>query len=162
MAKKPVFTGVLQVAVVVKDLEASMKQYWEEYGIGPWAIYTFNPDTVSDMIIRDEREDYAMKLALTNVGDVQWELIQPLDEKSIYAEFLEEHGEGLHHVALGVEDHDKTVSLCRGKDVGILQAGIWHGFQYTYLDTEDQLSVIAEIYNQPEGFEMPTPEATYP
>ena len=29
-----------------------------------------------------------MRLALTMVGTTQWELIQPLDDKSIYAEFL--------------------------------------------------------------------------
>jgi hypothetical protein len=35
---EPVFTDVLQVAVVVRDLEAAMRRYWEGYGIGPWQI----------------------------------------------------------------------------------------------------------------------------
>lgn len=153
---------MLQVAVVVKDLETSMKKYWDEWGIGPWSVYTFNPDTVKDMILRGKREDYAMRLALAQVGNVQWELIQPLDDKSIYAEFLKGHGEGLHHVALGVRSYDEAMKLAKEKGVSVIQGGTWFGFTYTYLDTRADLATIAEIYNQPEGWQFPEPEATYP
>ena len=162
MPEKPVFTDVLQVAVVVKDLDESMKKYWETYGIGPWTIYTFNPSTVSDMIIDNKRADYAMRLSLCNIGKVQWELIQPLDDKSIYADFLKKHGEGLHHVAFGVENYDQAMSYFKDKGIGVCQGGTWHGLTYTYLETEDALATIAEIYKVPAKFEWPTPEATYP
>ena len=162
MAEKPIFKGTLQVALVVENLDEAMKKYWEGYGIGPWDVYTFDPSTVSDMIIREERVDYAMRLALTNIGNVQWELIEPLDDKSIYAEFLKEHGEGLHHVALAVDNYDEAMTFFKDKGIGVLQGGTWYGLTYTYLETEDTLSFIAEIYNMPEDFEWPTPEATYP
>ena len=41
---EPVFTETLQVAIVVRDLDAAMRTYVHEYGIGPWEIYEFNPD----------------------------------------------------------------------------------------------------------------------
>ena len=41
--RDPVFTGTLQVAVVVPDLDAAMKTYVEGYGIGPWDVYEFHP-----------------------------------------------------------------------------------------------------------------------
>ncbi|WP_456398831.1 hypothetical protein, partial [Palaeococcus sp. (in: euryarchaeotes)] len=66
--ENPIFTDVLQVAVVVKNLDETVRKYADEYGIGPWAIYDFNPETVKDMIIRDKREDYAMRIALCNIG----------------------------------------------------------------------------------------------
>jgi hypothetical protein len=162
VSKKPIFTDVLQVGVVVKNLEASMKKYYDDYGIGPWTVYEFNKDTVQDMIIRDKKVNYAMRLALVNIGKVQWELIEPLDDISIYAEFLKEHGEGLHHVALGVENYEGAMAFARGKDIGIIQGGTWHDFIYTYLDTADELATIAEIYRVPEGFEWPPADATYP
>jgi len=162
VSKKPIFTDVLQVAVVVKDLDASMKKYYDNYGLGPWTVYTFNKDTVQDMIIRDKKVNYAMRLALANIGKVQWELIEPLDDLSIYAEFLKEHGEGLHHVAFGAENYEDTVAIFRGKGIGIVQGGTWHDFIYTYFDTRADLSTIAEIYRVPEGFEWPPAEATYP
>ncbi len=160
--KGPVFNKVLQVAVVVKDLDAAVKKYADEYGIGPWMIYEFNPRTVKDMIIRDERVDYAMRLALCDIGGVQWELIEPKDEKSIYAEFLRTHGEGLHHVALGVDNYEEAMKFFRAKGHKILQGGTWHGFTYTYLTTQDDLKFIAEIYNPPPDFEWPEPDAVYP
>jgi len=162
MTKEGLFNDVLQVAVVVKDLDVSMKKYWNEWGIGPWSIYTFDPNTVKNMILRGKREDYIMRLALAQIGNVQWELIQPLDEKSIYAEFLKVHGEGLHHVALGTRSYNETMELAKEKGINLIQGGTWFGFTYTYLDTRDDLATIVEIYNQPEGWRFPTPEATYP
>ena len=159
---KPIFKDVLQVAVVVKNLDEAVKKYADEYGIGPWTIYEFNSETVKDMIIRDKREDYAMRLALCNIGNVQWELIEPEDDKSIYAEFLRTHGEGLHHVAFGVEDYEKAMKFFRSKGHKVLQGGTWHGFTYTYLTTEKDLKCIAEIYNVPVGFKWPKPDAIYP
>lgn len=162
MDVEPTFKGVLQVAIVVENLDDAVRSYADDYGIGPWSIYTFDPSTVEDMVVRGERQDYAMRLAVCDIGDVQWEIIEPLDEKNIYAEFLEERGEGLHHVAFAVEDHDKTVKSQKRKGVGVLQAGTWHGLRYTYLETQDKLSAIAELYDMPEDFEWPEAEETYP
>ena len=75
-----------------------------------------------------------MRLANTYVGSVQLELIEPKDDKSIYAEFLREHGEGLHHVAFGVNDYGKVIGWYEKKGEPILQGGRWNGLTYTYLD----------------------------
>ena len=164
MAEKAIFKKIAQVAVVVKDLDASVKKYWDGYGIGPWGIWTFDPSTVKDMSIRGQRVDYAMRVAIATIGDVMWELIQPLDDRSIYAEFLKKHGEGLHHILFEVDNFEDTVTLFRDKSIGVLQDGTWKGnIKYAYFDTEADLSTIAEIYTPPaEGEEFPPPEATYP
>ena len=86
MEKKFIPNKIAQIGFVVRDLDAAMKTQWEEYGIGPWTIYTFDPSNVTDMVVRDERVDHAMRLAFTFIDDVMWELIQPLDDKTIYAE----------------------------------------------------------------------------
>src|SRR5262245_54439633 len=96
----PAFTDTLQVAMVVRDLDATMRAYVDDYGIGPWEIYEFNPDTVRDMRENGEPVARSWRLALARVGQVQWELIQPLDEESIYARFLAAYGEGVHHVGV--------------------------------------------------------------
>lgn len=161
MTKKPLFTNVLQIGLVVENLEKSLKVYADEYGIGPWNIYEFNPDTVKEMKIRDQRVDYAMKLALCNIGGVQWELIEPKDDKSVYAEYLKQHGPGLHHVAFGVEDYQQAVEAMKAKGHGILQEGVWYGFTYTYINSSE-LNVVSEFYNVPPGWDWPPPDAVYP
>ena len=59
-----------------------------------------------------------MKLALTWVGDTMWEVIEPVDGPSIYKEFLEEHGEGLHHVLVEHQGLDFDAALAEFADRG--------------------------------------------
>jgi methylmalonyl-CoA/ethylmalonyl-CoA epimerase len=83
---------VLQVGVVVKDLQKAMKHYWDIFSIEPWQIYTFQPPLLTKITVRGKPVPYIMKLALTQIGNIQWELIQPLTGPSVYKEFLEQKG----------------------------------------------------------------------
>ncbi len=149
MAEKKIFKDVLQVGIVVKDLDAAIKKY-EEFGIGPWERLTLDASNTREMTVRNELRDYAMKLAFTYIGSLHWELIEPLDDRSIYSEFLKKHGEGIHHVAFDVEDYQETLTFCRGKGIDMLQGGVAAGdFGFAYLDTEGALGCVAEIYNRP-------------
>jgi hypothetical protein len=161
--KEPVFKDVLQVGVVVEDLDKTMKTYADKYGVGPWKVYEFNKDTVADMKIDGERQEYAMKLALADIGGVQWELIEPLDEISDYSEFLKEHGEGIHHVALDTESYDEVLEFCDENEIDQLQYGYWgKNFHYDYRKTQDDLKCIVELYGPDEDFEWPEPVEVYP
>lgn len=111
---------MLQVAVAMKNLDEAAKKYTDEYSIEPWITYEFNPKTAKDKIIWDKREDYTMHLALCNIGNVQWELIEPKGDKSIHVEFPCTHGEGLHHVAFEVENYEEVVKVFPSKGYKIL------------------------------------------
>ncbi len=159
---EPLFTETLQICVVVRDLEASLKTYVENYGIGPWEIYEFNTDTVEDLEKEGKPADIAFRLAVTMVGSVQWELIQPLDDRSIYAEFLAEKGEGLHHVAVGSADFAATIDAVQEKGRRVLQRGFYKGASFAYLSTDEDLGVITEIYDWPPDLPKQEPDAVYP
>jgi methylmalonyl-CoA/ethylmalonyl-CoA epimerase len=161
MSPEPLFTDTLQVALVVRDLDAAMRTYWHDYGIGPWEIYEFNPDTVQNMVLDGEPAEYAMRIALTMVGNVQWELIEPLDEKSIYAQFLAEGREGLHHVGVATRGYRETLDDARARGLKIMQGGTYNGVDFAYLTTDRDLGVITEIFDWPEGHTQ-EPDAVYP
>ncbi len=155
----PIFTDTLQVAVIVRDLDAAVRCYADEYGVGPWAIFEFSPDTVSDMVIDDTPARYAMRLAVANIGRLQIELIEPLDDKSIYAKHLAAHGETLHHVALAVDDYAGAEKALRAKGHHILMGGNHNGVTYSYFSTEKDLGFPVELYSAtPQG----KPDAVYP
>jgi hypothetical protein len=40
--REPLFTETLQIAIVVRDLDAAVETYVRDFGIGPWDIYEFN------------------------------------------------------------------------------------------------------------------------
>ena len=160
--RQPLFTETLQICVVVRDLEASLKTYVEEYGIGPWEIYDFDPDTVENLEKDGQPVDIAFRIAVTMVGSVQWELIQPLDDRSIYAEFLAEKGEGLHHVAVGVEGYGEAVQAIEAKGRRVLQSGHYQGATFAYLSTDEDLGLITEVYDWPPDLPKQEPDAVYP
>ena len=159
--REPVFTETMQVALVVRDIEATMRTYVHEYGIGPWAIYEFNPETVTDMTKDGEPAAFAFRLALAMVGGTQFELIQPLDDRSMYSDFLAEKGEGLHHIALGVPDYDHALDTVRAKGRRVLQSGHYNGARFAYVSTNEDLGFITELLDIPPGL-VQEPDAVYP
>jgi methylmalonyl-CoA/ethylmalonyl-CoA epimerase len=101
-----------------------------------------------------------MRAAFADVGNVQLELIQPLDERSIYAEFLREQGEGFHHLAMDVEDHDATVAMAKSKGSDLIQEGKVTDTGFAYLDTRKTMLFISEIYKWPEKTVAPESDKT--
>lgn len=161
--QKPVFTKLLQICVVVDDIDAYMKRYNDEYGIGPWIVLNFNKDTVSGMTVNGKREDYSMKLALCEFLNVQWELIQPTSDNSIYAEFLKKNGPGLHHVAFDTQGYKQAMKDLASRGFEEIQGGTdLGGMHFSYLDLTKDLGLIVELYDRPDDFVPPPPERVYP
>src|SRR5262249_8355908 len=96
--RRPSFAETMQIGIVVHDLDAAVRRYVDDYGIGPWEIYQLKPGDVKDWREHGQPAQPSTRIATTMVGRVQWELIQPLDDKSIFARFLAAKGEGVHHI----------------------------------------------------------------
>ena len=108
--------GVIQVAYVVRDLEAAMKRHMEVANVGPWHIYKFEPGKIQNYIYRGKPATHTCWIAVTPMGEglgCQVELMQPISGRSIYDEHLEKHGEGFHHVKLFYRDCAKAVAGLR-------------------------------------------------
>ena len=117
--------GINQVAIVVKDLELVAQNYWKIFGIGPWAIFDWESPLVYDRKYYGEPAWSRERIALAQVGDVQLELVQPVDGPSIYGDYLEQVGEGLHHLNFLVDDVDETAAILAGEGFPSLQSGKW-------------------------------------
>jgi methylmalonyl-CoA/ethylmalonyl-CoA epimerase len=152
------------VAVVVRDLDRALAHYTNDLGIGPWAIYTLSPDWIRDMTVHGKEQGYVYTLALCSVGPVVYELLESVQGPNIYEEFLNERGEGLHHVGYFVEDIDAEISKMESRGFSMLQGGRGFGANddgaYAYFDTERTLGCILEALEMPP--EMPPPHRTYP
>jgi methylmalonyl-CoA/ethylmalonyl-CoA epimerase len=144
------FTKVIQLAFVVKDLDEAIKIYADKYGIGPWKISEISSETVDDLYKHDNVTDFAYKVAMCDIGDLEWELVQPLDDKSIYADFLKKKGPGLHHVAFGVKNYDQAVTNLKEKGQKVLSSGNWNGIRFAHFATEDDLDFVIELFKFPE------------
>ncbi len=102
--------------------------------------------------------------AETHVGDLGFELLQPLEGPSIYKDWLDQHGEGLHHVAVMLHDlEESTVLKERFAEGGmpILMSGrIGETIEFFYVDTEPSLKLIIES-GSGHAIEL-TPDYVYP
>lgn len=151
MSSKPVFTETMQIGIVVRDLDATMRKYVENYGIGPWQVHQFKREDVKEWFENGQPAEPSTRIATAMVGHLQWELIQPLDDKSIFARFLAEKGEGVHHIAVAATNFDDTLEAeaKRGNDLVLSceLSGQFSGVKVAYLGTQRDLGVILEIFN---------------
>jgi hypothetical protein len=139
---------ISQIAVVCHDLRKTMEQYTTLLGWGPWNVYRHEPPRLHDTELHGRPAPYTMLGAETHVGGMGFELLQPLEGRSIYSEWLERHGEGLHHVAVMLHDFQESAELKRRfAEVGanVLMGGrIGETIEFYYLDTEPTLKIILE------------------
>jgi len=153
---------IVQICIVVRDIDRSMEKYWNTLGIGPWDVYTLSPQTVKEFTLHGNPvKDFEFRLALAMLGDMQWELIQPVKNVPIYEDFLREKGEGIHHIKEKVNDDDleEILEKFKQKGIGVTVSGKFDEDVFIYLDTEPTLGMIYEIGN---CGKIRAPERRYP
>ena len=139
--------AITQIAVVVHDLRSTMETYHKNLGWGPWNVYVQEPPLLHDTVLHGQPTPYTFMHAETHVGPVDFEIIQPLEGPSIYKEWLEKHGEGVHHIACMKVGADAEALLKQFQDMGMqpsMEGSIGETIRFFYLDTEPMLKFILE------------------
>ncbi len=149
-----VFTETMQIVIVVRDLDATLRRYVNDFGIGPWQVFEVTPENAPDLYHDGQPVKGSTRAATTMVGTVMWELIQPLDEQGVFARFLAEKGEGVHHIALATPNFDDVVAeqIQRGNTLPL--SGSFSGVKNAYLPTDRDLGVFIEIFSGTPGAEQ--------
>ncbi len=153
-----------QIGFVVKDLDKAMEAYWTQFGVGPWKIYTYGPPLVKDTTYRGQPATYHMRVALANVGELMFELIQHLDGENLYNDFGKIAGQGVQHLGIFVPNLAAAVKDAEAAGLRVIQSGRGFGAKgdggYAYLDTADDVGTIYEFIEIPE--QRHPPERWYP
>jgi methylmalonyl-CoA/ethylmalonyl-CoA epimerase len=124
-----------QIGIVVRDVDKVIESWTKLLGVGPWEI--------REMETTDRAGNKAKtRLGFTNIGSVQIELIQSVEGKTFYADFLEEHGEGIHHVCVRVDDLDAATANLGKKGVKLL---FGRRGRFAYMDTVNPGGVMFEF-----------------
>ena len=63
---------------------------------------------------------YDMKVKSAKVGDTQLQIITPTSSESIIAKYIQDRGEGLHHIAFMLSDLDETVARLKEKNIKLI------------------------------------------
>lgn len=156
--------GIKQIAFVVRDLEASVRAYWDLLRIGPWTAYDLTADALRDMTYHGKPARFSLRHALAWRDGVQLELVEPGTGDSIFADHLSKHGEGLHHVGIYVDDHAEAVAEFAEQGFTPIQSARGFGATgdgaFAYFVTDDPLAAIVELIEAPSV--RRTPAFVYP
>jgi methylmalonyl-CoA/ethylmalonyl-CoA epimerase len=165
------FTGINHLGIVTADLDRAVRAWSERYGVGPWRLYRYDAATMSAQVDGEPLE-FEMRVGLCELENARLELIQPLDDRSPYAQSLAARGgaDHIHHVRFDVASYDE--SAARMRELGARQ--IFHAafrggdgagsapLIATYFATDGELGFTSEIVGVPDHFAMPEPERVYP
>ena len=144
--REPVFDETMRLGIVVRDLEATVRRYVDDYGIGPWQFAQIDLDDANNYCEYGQPVERSNRIAVATVGQVMWELIEPLDEEGIHARFLAEKGKGIHHVAVATPNFDETVERAE-RENNVILSGEFSGAKFVFLATERDLGVIIEVFS---------------
>jgi len=99
-------TRLHHVAYVVNDLDAALPVFTGRYGLA--------------VTIRELMPEQGVEAVMLGAGEGAVELIAPTDPESGVARYLEKRGEGLHHIALEVEDLPGALDQLRAEGAELI------------------------------------------
>lgn len=144
---------IYQIAWVTRDLDKSLAAWVEHLKVGPWRVYRFTDQTVKNLKVAGEpvTEPFEFRIAISWIGDMEVEIIQPVHGPTIYQKFIDEKGEGLHHIKEKIADDAMAAVVSGYEECGIpvTQTGQFFKDFHFYLDTEPVVHFIYELGNCP-------------
>lgn len=99
-------TKVNHIGIVVNSIDSALKVYADALGLELEGV-------------REEPEQ-AVRVAFLPVGDTEVELLEPTNDTSGVARFLEKRGEGVHHICFEVEDIEAELARLAEKGIRLI------------------------------------------
>jgi methylmalonyl-CoA/ethylmalonyl-CoA epimerase len=128
------------LGIAVKSLAAA-KKFYEQLGLKPMPEETVAAEQV--------------RLSMVPVGESRIELLEPTSSDSAIAKFLAKRGEGLHHVALHVDDLSATVERLKASGTRLISDEIKvgaGGHLYVFVHPSSAGGVLLELVEDaPQG-----------
>ena len=134
---------VRQIGYVDTDLDQAIAG-WLELGVGPWFVMRGLP---MQALYRAEPCETTLSVAWSNTGELQIELIHQQDNTpSIFTEFLDAKGSGLHQLAYWTSDFDDTMHAVEKAGWPVVwSGGEGYGVRFAYVDPPNAPAAVIEI-----------------
>ncbi len=101
-----------------------------------------------EMSAVQEIPEQGIRLAFFDLGNAKIELIEPLDESSHLRKYLNKKGPGLHHIALEVDNINKSLSGLKSNDVRLIdetpRTGA-HGKKIAFIHPSNSTGTLIEL-----------------
>lgn len=142
-----------QVGFIVKDLETTKRKWAEFLGVPVPETQPVGDYAVTRTeFMGQPAPEASCQMAFFDVGpNLQLELIQPNEKPSTWRNYLEEHGEGMHHVAFQVKDSKACVASAEAAGMKLVQHGVYGdgSGEYNYLDAPELKCIVELLESYP-------------
>ena len=140
-----------QIGVIVKDLDKTVS-FFTAIGLGPFIIRNARHPAAT---VRGNKESYEVRIAICQQGPLQFELIEYIEGKTIHKDFLDQKGEGLHHIRFMVSDLDNVINKFAEIGVDVLQEDRFeNGGGIAYMDSKKTGGAVIEITQYPPDYNL--------
>lgn len=140
---------ICQVALVVKDLSKTVKEYAKLFGVAEPEVFCVPEEAVAHTQFKGVPTKTRAKLAVFDLGQVVLEITEPDEEPSSWKDFLEKNGEGIHHIAFMTDDRATAVQYFEENDMPIRHYGEYEGGNYTVFDSKEKLGTFVQVKYEP-------------
>ena len=149
---------ILHIGIVVKDMDAALAHWTTFLGLNERpATMVAEGHHANPTLFRGQPSAAKVRLAFIELENIQVELLQPIDgEPNAWQEFLDTHGEGMHHIAFEVKGIGETyVDAYGAAGMPAFMSGGWDGGEYIYADSHHALGATVELL---ERYPKPKPD----
>lgn len=143
--REDLWSRTYQVGVVVRDIDRAV-EFYERLGVGPF-VEGPSAHTLERKIYGQDAPDVKVKGLITQMGPIEFELLQPVAGRGIQAEFLEKHGEGVVHLCAHTDDLDRDVADLTALGYRVISSGLLDdGGKFAYFDTREVGGLVLELF----------------
>ena len=131
-----------QVGILVENVDAAVLQYSQLLGIRNFEIIDWPlPGVDPESTYYGKAARWKMRTAFSPLGNLQLELIQPVEGQSIFKDSLESRGPGIHHFRFTVSDFEEKIASLQKAGIQIISSGrgMHGGSHWAYFDTTRML-----------------------
>jgi len=129
---------ISHIGIAVKNIDEVLPYYEKSLGMKCTA--------------REEVASQKVKVAFFPVGDTRIELLEPTSPESPIAKFLEQKGEGIHHIAFDTDNIEDQLKNAKESGVRLINEtpipGA-HGMQVAFLHPKSTFGVLTELCAEP-------------
>ena len=131
--------------IIVRDMDKTI-EYLESIGIGPFGMRGDSKwiDIPFKGEFRGKPAEWSVKISNTKVGNHELELLQPSGGPSALQEFLDDAGEGVHHIAYLSDDVKGDLEKLVKRGVEVLTSANLDTGGFAYVKT-DPAGMVVEI-----------------
>ena len=137
--------NAVHIAIVVNDIQNVLENYCRLFRLE-------KPNVKRTGATKDAKVEYRGLPTLTRAkqsflqfGNLRIEFLEPDENNSTWREYLDKHGNIVHHIAFDVDNMEEALGILQEEGMALIQKGSYNGGRYAYIESEEKLGVMLEL-----------------